>query len=70
MYVIEYQWSSPTPLAYFNDYGVAKKCFDKLKERYPDALIYLNTITPITHFGEFMDKTGGVIREYELKQIK
>lgn len=51
-------------LAYFNNYADCKKAADLLKEKYPTAKIWMETITPIC-FDEFIDKTGGKISKYE-----
>lgn len=64
MYKICYQAFAPQSLAYFNDYNDCKKALDILKEKYPDAKIWMHSVTPVC-FDEFMDKTGGLIDRYE-----
>ena len=58
MYKIQYQKWDRLALCYFNDYSVAKKCYEELKEKNPETIVELVTITTINSYEEFVDRVN------------
>lgn len=64
MYNLFY-WAYSAQLFYsFDKYDDCKKSLEVLKEKYPDAKIWMQKSTTVC-FEEFMDKTQGRIGDYE-----
>ena len=65
MYNLFY-WAFSAQLMFtFSKYEDCKKAETILRNRYPDAKIWMESVMSINSFQEFMDKTDGKIRDYE-----
>lgn len=65
MWKISYTWSGLRSLAYFDNYDEAQKLYNYLWDKYNSKGNIVCGKVETTTFNEFIDKTGGVIREYE-----
>jgi hypothetical protein len=65
MYAIIIQNHIRTPLCYFDNYKVAKECFNKLVDKYPDGIIELGKISATSCIEEFEDSGYMNIKHYE-----
>lgn len=64
MYKINYWCYTAKILAFFDDYEECKKSLEVLQKKYPDAKIWMDKVETISCFNEFMDRTNGLISDY------
>jgi len=65
LYKINYFCHTNKVLCYFDNYEICKKSLETLKERYRENQIWMDEVEVIECYQKFIDKTNGLIEDYE-----